>query len=483
MLATLTTDQRWIDGGSLSTDHTEDSADMLRIFVGDDGSTGPNRTTRTNTLAARARTRIRSRNGLAAGTSFIPGRERAETYRSKGVPRGIVSPAVRRESAGTAENDSPAETRAQDVPNVEQIVAKAVEQMAAKLEAQAAHRISTPVRSTVDPRSQFTLRALYESELKSERSRRVEVGRNKSGTAEKDLSALSFWEKTTSNPTLADINAGTLQTFITNALRTGRRSTARGYVGHLRWMLNEAKRRGIIDSVPAFEFPKVSRRMANEEHRETLIYELDGDLLGTLDKIYKAIESDELRLAFMCGATFGPRTEDLLTLKWTDIDFVSERPTVKYVAEKTGSFHVVPLPDFLVAAFRTEFFNSLDDTTRKDPEFVFQTLISHRSADPRKSRAVRRAVSDLRNVVLSVGFNFGGRKTAEQKPFQVLRATCNERYERHHRRAGEWILGHAMNGVNRKSYQNPGSDIYKAVQTLPQPQSFLKGLPCSHSES
>lgn len=475
MLATLTTDQQWIDGGLLSTDHTEDRADMLKIFTAEDGSTGPNRTTRTNTLAARARTRIRSRNGLAAGTSFIPGRERAvDTSRGNGVPRGIVSPVVRRGSAGTAENDSPAETRAQDVPSVEQIVAKAVEQMAAKLEAQNAHRISTPVRISEDPRSEMTLRALYESELKAERTRRVDVGRNKSGTADKDLSALSFWERTTSNPTLASIDAGTLQTFITNALRTGRRSTARGYVGHLRWMLNEAKRRGIIESVAAFEFPKVSRRTVNEEHRETLIYELDGDLLGTLDKINAGIESTELRLAFVCGASFGPRTEDLLTLKWCDFDLIGERPVVRFVAEKTGTFHVVPLAGWLVALLQA---SQLDET------HVFPTLISHKSKDPRKSHASRRTVAALRDAAAAAGFKFGERKAAEQKPFQVLRATCNERFERHHRRAGEWILGHAMNGVNRKSYQNPGSDIYKAVQTLPQPQSFLKGLPCSHSES
>jgi integrase len=232
-------------------------------------------------------------------------------------------------------------------------------------------------------------------------------------------------------------------------------------------MLNEARRSGIISTVPGFAFPKVSRRAVNEDHRETLIYEIDGDLLGTLDRIHAAITDDELRLAFICGASFGPRTEDLLTLTWANFDLTGERPVVRYVAEKTGTFHVVPLAGWLAGVMRA---------SQSDPVFVFPTLISHKSKDPRKSRASRRAVSGLKAAALAAGFEFAGRKPQEQKPFQVLRATCNERFERHHRRAGEWILGHGMTGVNRTSYQNPGSDIYLAVNSLPQPASFTKGL-------
>jgi integrase len=197
-----------------------------------------------------------------------------------------------------------------------------------------------------------------------------------------------------------------------------------------------------------------------------LIYEMGGDLLGTLGRIHNAIETAELRLAFICGASFGPRTEDLLTLKWSDFDLAGERPVVRYVAEKTGTFHVVPLAPFLVDRLKAG---------RIDERWLFPNLISHQADNAAKSRACRRTVSQFRDAVTSTGFDFtaGGRGKGEQKPFQVLRATCNERFERHHRRAGEWILGHAMNSLNRKSYQNPGTEIFHAVVSLPQPTVFL----------
>lgn len=455
MLASqLTTDQLWIDSCTLSADPFEDTA-MLRVFVGEDGVTGPNRITKTSTLAARARIRSRARTGLAAGTAFRPGRERA-TLANTGRKDAAASPVA----------ELSPDRRAQDTVRVEQIVAKAVAEMAKAMTEESAHRISSPVRTPVDPRAKMTLRGLYEESLKSERESRVANGRNKSGTGAKDISALSCWERNTGNPPLESIDGTVIQGFIMSALSTGRRSTARGYVGHLRWMLNEARRAGIIAAVPAFGFPKVSRRAVNEEHRETLIYEIGGDLLGTLDKIHAAITDDELRLAFVCGASFGPRTEDLLTLTWANFDLTTERPVVRFVAEKTGTFHVVPLAPWLAAMLTA---------SKSDETHVFPTLISHKSKDPRKSRASRRAVSGLKAAALAAGFEFAGRKPAEQKPFQVLRATCNERFERHHRRAGEWILGHGMTGVNRASYQNPGSDIYTAVNSLPQPSSFLKG--------
>lgn len=326
------------------------------------------------------------------------------------------------------------------------------------------HRIITPVLQN-GAHSGMTLREWYQSTLAEERERRVGRGKNKSGTAEKDLSALSYWERMTDNPPLADIGTTTTEQFIANSLESGRRSTARGYCGHIRWMLNEAKRAGLIERTPEFQFPKASRRAAHqEEFRETLIYEIDGDLLATLGRIHDALPTEEIKLAFCCGASFGPRTEDLLMLPWSAFELQAERPVVRFVAEKTGTFHVVPLAPWLVQRL---------SAARIDETHVFPTLISHANSDPRKSRQCRATVEALREAARSVGFNFGGRAKREQKPFQVLRATCNERFERHSRRAGEWILGHAMTGVNRKSYQNPASAIYEAVLTLPQPSQFL----------
>ncbi len=340
-----------------------------------------------------------------------------------------------------------------------------------------AHRTKYPVRTQQaiapelppgDARSMMTLRQWYESEQgpRFERQRRIDNGRNKSGTMDKDVSALAYWERLTNNPALQDINAEVATSFVAAAIKDGSRSTAKGYVGHVRWMLNEAKRARLIEETPAFEFPKVSRRTATAaDYRQTVIYERNGDLLTTLADIYQNIECRELRIAFLCGASFGPRTEDLLLLPWSAFDLHGERPAVRFVAEKTGTFHVVPLAAWLVEHLARH-------RAITSGDHVFPNLISHAAKEPKKSRACRRTVKDLKSAAIAAGFDFDGRPSKEQKPFQVLRATCNERYERHSRRAGEWILGHGMGSVNRASYQNPGSEIYDAVNTLPQPEAF-----------
>lgn len=443
----------------------------FRIFRDNDGDSGERSSRAGHSTNIPAVSRMRARK--AVGTNFRPaGPTLRATLGNTGRPN-LLSPAPRVAAAGVASPvPTPPMTGAQDaIPDggsVASIVAEVLSQLSPKNE----HRMSTPgVALNVENAafSDMTLRAYYVDRLRAERTRRVFSGRNKTGTAEKDLAALGFWERCSGNPPLREITPEVVQNFIGAALKTGRRSTARGYCGHLRWMLNEAKRAGAVASVPAFTFPKVSRRSGlTEAHRETMIYELGGDLLGTLGRIHDAIECPELRLAFVCGASFGPRTEDLLTLDWSAFDLTGERPVVRYVAEKTGTFHVVPLAPWLVAQLTA---------ARTDARQVFPTLISHSAAIPAKSRAARRTVANLRAAAASIGFDFsqGGRtKAAEQKPFQILRATCNERFERHHRRAGEWILGHAMNSLNRKSYQNPASEIFNAVLSLPQPEQFVR---------
>lgn len=453
-------------------DHSEADNMIFRIFRDDDGQPG-----------GRVQNRVQAvgRMRAAVGTNFrpVPQASRA-TLATTGRPNLLKAESGRRKAESTAIDgklsqqcsiDASSQDAASGVRDVAAIVAEVLRQTNAASD----HRMFHPGVAHVEAKKlesvsegNLTLREFYAGHLAEERARRVANGRNKRGTSQKDLAALSFWERLSQNPTLSELNAEAVQEFIGRAIAAGRRSTASGYVGHLRWILNEAKRAGILERVPAFQFPKVSRRAGHqEEQRQTLIYEIGGDLLGTLGKIFEAIEVPELKLAFLCGASFGPRTEDLLTLQWSSVDLLAARPVVRYVAEKTGTYHVVPLAPFLVGHL---------ERCRTDERWLFPSLISHGAAEPAKSRACRRTVATLRSVAASVGFDFsqGGRtKAAEQKPFQILRATCNERFERHHARAGEWILGHAMNSLNRKSYQNPGSEIFSAVLTLPQPTEFL----------
>lgn len=332
-----------------------------------------------------------------------------------------------------------------------------------------AHRTKYPVRTSAP----ITLREYYQQPggPSDERKRRIAAGRNKTGTAEKDLSAIACWEQHSGNPAVEEITTLTAGKFIATALQHCRRATVKGYVGHLRWLLNQAKRQGLNTQHVDWEFPKVSRRTEQHEtHRATLTYEVNGDILQTLSDIYSHLQGEEIRTAFVIGATFGPRTEDLLTLNWSQVDTSGERPVMRYIAEKTGSFHVCPLPDWLCK--RLDAYRKRSQLLWPDSGQLFPTLIGHKTQEPKKSRQARRTVAALRAAAIAAGVDFGDRSKAEQRPFQVLRATCNERYERHARRAGEWLLGHGMSSVNRQSYQNPGQEIYDAVNTLPTPEVF-----------
>lgn len=406
-----------------------------------------------------------------AVTPPVPAIERISGGRLIGRDSDMIQPinppAERRETQGrrTTDRNTASPVLTVDAESLKNIVFSAFQEF----DLAGAHRSNDPVRTLATATPQ-TLLEFYESAggPKDQREKSIADGFGSAGTLAKEKAAVSFWAKHSGDPQLSEIDQDVVRSFIGTALNVGSRGYVKGLSNQIRGVLNRARDAGQISLVPSFSLPKAKTETASE-FRGTPIYEVNGDILQTLADMFQHLQTQkhaaELCLALICGASFGPRTIDLLTLRREQCDLASERPVLRYRATKTGTPHVIPLADWLVARIRKH----------DSGELLFPNLMAHGSKDPARSRACRATKAIFRDAAIAAGFDWLGIKSAgKRKPFQVLRATCNERYERHSARAGEWILGHGMSGVNRASYQNPGLEIYEAANSLPQPPCFTE---------
>lgn len=124
-----------------------------------------------------------------------------------------------------------------------------------------------------------------------------------------------------------------------------------------------------------------------------------------------------------------------------------------------------------------------------DSSLIFATLVNAEHATPEKSAAARQRTDEMLAGCQRAGFQFPlklkteiqrkGKTAAElaeriSKPWQVARATCNERLQRHRPGMGEYILGHSTGSINESNYRKRWSEAVEAVNTLEQPIEFLK---------
>lgn len=159
-----------------------------------------------------------------------------------------------------------------------------------------------------------------------------------------------------------------------------------------------------------------------------------------------------LRVAFWLALHAGPRPVDLFSLRWEDvIEDALGRKLIVFRARKTAKLHGVPIS--------AETWSRLDALERTSA-YIFPGLSSPESRDPERSYHARTRNGILKAVLDALGI-------AAAKPWQMARATCNERFESHRAGVGEFILGHACEGVNARNYRNPTEAVHEAVATLP----------------
>lgn len=367
------------------------------------------------------------------------------------------------------------------------VISQAVDQRILDLSAQVAAgdvRLMVP-ESSAASYAALPLRSWYFCDSfgpAAQRARDVAAKRTKPATAEKDLSALQVWEKYTRPAeweghwpgiSIGSITAQYLQQFVKSALAGG---LSAGYLGglinHLSWILSIAKERGVLLAVP--RKPPVTQLAASlsiDNDDLTVIYELSGEILVCLGAICSHLAGQpELRQAFVLACSCGLRPRDLFSLRWNHFAAVSGQPSLRITPEKTkrhGKTIRIPIAQSIwegLSAYR-------EATAAADDALLFPGLVSADAVDPEKSRSARRRNSAIMKAAEAAGFIFPDRR---RKPWQIARATANERLERHRPGVGEFVLGHMSGSINARHYRQRWSEICAAVNSLPQPPEFLE---------
>lgn len=105
---------------------------------------------------------------------------------------------------------------------------------------------------------------------------------------------------------------------------------------------------------------------------------------------------------------------------------------------------------------------------------VRQHLDALRDMDPRRGRIfpVGQTPSTWRKWFVRIQEKIG---IQQPYTFQELRKTCSMRYRRHAGRdIAQFMLGQVPRGVNAKYYDDLAEDAVQAVQTITQPEAFLR---------
>jgi len=303
----------------------------------------------------------------------------------------------------------------------------------------------------------LSLRRFYTAWMAPDHLRRVESGQLAISTVKKTTQALSRWEKITKPADWhhpqewpgVPIGAITDRylTWVMDRLRkTLSPSTCQSTWNHLRTILNFATRVRAIETAPRpepFAIPTGEVILFTDEQ---------------LTRAYRALESvPDLQVSLVLAVNTGMRPVDLFGLRWSDVT-LGDRPQVEFTAKKTGKRQTIPLGRVTVRQLQRL------PGQPGEPLLLFPARSNPTHTDPEKSRQARRRRKDFKEALAAVSLHF-------DKPYQSLRATCNERLERFREGVGQFVLGHA-NTLNSKSYRNPAQAIRDAIEQLPQPPCF-----------
>lgn len=297
------------------------------------------------------------------------------------------------------------------------------------------------------------------------------IGRRKrsAATVSKERQTLNRWERFTRpadwrddepwpGPAIGDVTPGLLNQVFQRAAEAGlSAATISSFRSHLRTIFNHAASVGAIEQAP--RFPVV------DSHRQAVRIWSDEEI----EAIYEALaEHKLLQSAFVLACNAGLRPVDLFLLRWDDLtEPAGNRPAVlEWTSRKTRKRQAVPLARVTWA--HLERIRPMSELAA-EPGWLFPGLSSPRCADPEKSREARARNRFMRDLLRRLKI----RNAA--KPWQICRATCNERYESVHEGVGQFILGHSLTGVNARSYREPSALIRRIVLELPQPPCFLRG--------
>ena len=288
------------------------------------------------------------------------------------------------------------------------------------------------------------------------------VGRlsRKPATAEKDVQAISAWERGTRpsdwpaeqvwcGPSLAFIeessSAWLFSVFermhVGVGLSAG--SVNGGIRGALLTILNHAIKVRAIARRPDCE------RLREEQHLAEIYSE--DEVEQTVDQLLVA-GHDELAVAFLFDLQVGLRSSDLFRATRESIrKDVRGRPLFEIAATKTEKHQAIPLAPAVM---------SLINRHCPSSGPLFPAYFSEAAKRPSNTKPARRRNDFLKAAQTACGIQ-------RLKPWQCCRATCNERLESIKEGVGQFVLGHSAKGVNARSYRNPTEVVYRTINEVP----------------
>lgn len=284
---------------------------------------------------------------------------------------------------------------------------------------------------------------------------------------------LSLWEQLTDNPAAGMITRDTLKAFRTKLVETpfkrGKKKHKRSPATvnkHLRTLaallspLWPADRHnpGGKGFVPFCKFPEPLAR------QKKLVQTFSLAQMSSLYQAADACRCPKLTIlstvhnpivwqtAMVVALNTGPRTWDLVDLRWPDVLWNDFRyGSIFYRARKTSKDQRLPLNQ--VARTHLEYLHSL----ALDPEYVFGRI-------PAKSDSWYNA---WKRICERAGM--------APVPFERFRKTCSTLHNNLVPGAGEFLTGHSLRGVNAQYYDNPTRRVRDAVYRFKNPAAFRRG--------
>lgn len=334
-------------------------------------------------------------------------------------------------------------------------------------------------------RSHLSVARCYVRYLKDWRNNVRLQGKIKSGTLQKELQSLRCFDRWDADPGRAPDQwprgvkwTGLPIGYVAHKYveQWARSRLAEGYaVGtmearwcHLRTVLNMIRRMGVIETLPDVDFGAVVAAFQRS------VGDLDDDLVPTTYTaqqhvaVYNGMHEADLRAAWVIGSNAGPRTVDLFSLRWSVNVRFGDQPHLLYTARKTGKRHWVPLHPITIKHMR----RLVALQGHLDPEqpqgLVFPRLTSS-AADPEKGRVARARNDRIKRVMMAVGIDTDG---DYEKPWQVLRATCNSLLNNHRAGTGQLVTHGKDADVSSQHYWNHHPALVEAIATMPMPAAF-----------
>jgi len=332
----------------------------------------------------------------------------------------------------------------------------------------------------------WPLSKVYETYLADWRERQRRDGKIETGTLQKERQTLRCFAAWDSDPARAPktwprglkwtglptghLAQKYLEAWIRDHLSAGyAEGTMAGRWAHLRTILNMLKRMDILSDVPTVELSAVVEGFQREAG-------LDEDLVPTtytpqmLVEVYRRLHEPDLRAAWVLGVNCGPRTVDLFRMKYGSNvrGLCGDRPEVVYRAKKTGKVHWIPLHPYTVAHLRrlVALHGHLDP---RDPDGPVFPRLTSRAKDPERSKPARRRNARIKQVLEQLGLSVEG---DYEKPWQVLRSTCNSLLNNHRPGAGALVTHGKDLDVSSQHYWNHFPLLVEAVKTMPMPEEF-----------